>query len=79
MELSCVRDHEIWVGLLPKTVIVKFWYWAGKAWAKNVDPDQMPQYVAYDQGLHWLPFFINRLSDGLVQILDKYVNTYHAG
>ena len=27
-----------------------------QAWAKIVDPDQMPQDVAFDQGLHHLPF-----------------------
>ena len=27
-----------------------------QAWANSVDPDQMPQNVASDQGLHCLPF-----------------------
>ena len=26
-----------------------------QAWANKVDPDQMPQNAAYDQGLHCLP------------------------
>ena len=30
-------------------------YWDRHACAKSVDPDQMPQNVASDQGLHYLP------------------------
>ena len=30
-------------------------YWDRQAWANSVDPDQMPQNVASDQGLHCLP------------------------
>ena len=30
-------------------------YLEGRAWANYVDPDQMPQNVASDQGLHFLP------------------------
>ena len=30
-------------------------YWDRKAWANSVDPDQMPQNVASDQGLYCLP------------------------
>ena len=30
--------------------------------ANNVDPDQMPHYVASDQGLHCLPMTLLRVS-----------------
>ena len=30
--------------------------------ANNVDPDQMPHYVAYDLGLHCLPMTLLRVS-----------------
>ena len=31
-------------------------YLDNQPWANSVDPDQMPQIVASDQGLHCLPF-----------------------
>ena len=31
-------------------------YWDKKAFANSVDPDQMPQNAASDQGLHYLPY-----------------------
>ena len=30
-------------------------YWDRQAWVNSVDPDQMPQNAASDQGLHRLP------------------------
>ena len=30
-------------------------YSDGQAWANSVDPDEMPQNVASDQGPHFLP------------------------
>ena len=30
-------------------------YWGKQAWTNSVDPDQMPQNVASDHGLHFLP------------------------
>ena len=35
-------------------------YWNREAFANSVDPDQMPQNVASDQGLHCLPDNNNR-------------------
>ena len=49
----------VWVILSNHTTIkLHFWnnpkYCDRQAWASSVDPDQMPQDVAYDLGLHCL-------------------------
>ena len=41
-------------------------YWDGQAWANSVDPDQMLQNAASDQGLHCLP---------LIQRYFKHINS----
>ena len=37
-------------------------YWDRQAWVNSVDPDQMPQIVASDQGLHCLPLIQHHLK-----------------
>ena len=61
------RQHHIFLELDPwnpfnRQVIVYSYinrknpkYWDRLAWANSVDPDQMLQNAASDQGLHWLP------------------------
>ena len=51
-------------------------YWDRQAWANSVDPDQMLQNAASDQGLHCLPLNLLDASkdskiNGLVQILKQ--------
>ena len=38
-------------------------YWDRQAWANSVDPDQMPQNVASDQGLQCLPLIQHNFLD----------------
>ena len=41
-------------GVLTDTIFTQN-YLGGQAWANSVDPDQMLQNAASDQGLHYLP------------------------
>ena len=45
-------------------------------WMENVDPDQTPQYVAYDLGLHCLPMTLLRM--GSYQFMHKYCISAYA-
>ena len=48
-------------------------YFDRQAWANSVDPDQMPQNVASDQGLYCLPFieqFLDRPWDSEMDLLN---------
>ena len=54
-------------------------YWDRRACADSVDPDQMPQNAASDQGLHCLPLIqqflhtsIDSYQNGLFRILFKF-------
>ena len=56
-----MSSHNIcFGGELRKIVILIYCnnpkYWDRRAFANSVDPDQMPQNAASDQGLHCLPY-----------------------
>ena len=44
----------------------------GQAWANCVDPDQMPQNVASDQGLHCLPLIHQILDTSTIGEMESY-------
>ena len=44
------------------TLLLLFYFWWKILLGNNVDPDQMPHYVASDLGLHCLPMTLLRVS-----------------
>ena len=52
--VKCWTSQSVIVGVPGIILSLLFYFWKKILLVNNVDPDQMPHYVASDQGLHCL-------------------------
>ena len=65
MLCNCLLFDQTDLSIWPFDYLI--YSWDKQPWTNSVDPDQMPQNVASDQGLHFLPL--------IQQFLDASVSS----